>query len=95
MGVFIDKLGRPLGIGDIVACSSPYYSELFVGKITRVGPNTVGWTLYGAENARAEGYSYPHSRAVLSMNDLKSEPTSWNRWTKTPEKRMLILKKAK
>jgi hypothetical protein len=53
-----DMMGRPLGIGDAVACRSPSRQSLEVGRITKITAKKVriNWTRNSYEHTQ---YSYP------------------------------------
>lgn len=87
----IDKLGREIHVGDIVA-EADYANSIFVGKVTKVSSRAVSFTLY---RGKGPGKSLSPSY-TLSMEDLATNSLSnWNCWTKNSEKRLIILRKYK
>lgn len=85
-----DKLGRRLNVGDIIVCSDSYYRDVFVGKITGITHKAVSFKLF--EGARDEGWGNSPLNP-LQIESFLQEPTGWHRWTKMPEKKLLILRK--
>tara|TARA_R110000772_G_scaffold57842_5_gene130934 strand:- start:1206 stop:1481 length:276 start_codon:yes stop_codon:yes gene_type:complete len=85
--IFKDKFNRDLGVGDIVATVDSYDSNLYVGKITKKTYKAIHFQVYTSGLYQNTGF--------LDMAILKDEPTGWTRWTKAPEKKLLILRKRK
>lgn len=87
----VDKLGRRLKIGDIVAASSPYDSNMFIAEITGFTSKTVQFRDI-ATNSSKYGSIY----SIQSLDDLKKgnyTKQRWISWSQIPHKRLLILKR--
>lgn len=97
---FKDKFGVTIDIGDIVCCSSPYGSDVFVGTITNITKKSVVLKYFS-------GVYYPDwygNRKVVSpygqlnakkVLDRAARLNNWGGYTSTPERRLIILKKVK
>ena len=83
---YTDKFKRKLDVGDIVACTCSYYHNIHAGKITLITENAVSFVLYRNDKS---------SWDPMDLDVLKEEPKGWRRWTKTPEDRLIILRKHK
>jgi len=79
----LDKLGRVIGVGDLIAASDPTVTGIYVGKVLRINGDVVHFRYYNT------------SGADPTMESLKKEPYGWECWTKNSKKRILILNKSK
>lgn len=94
--MFVDKLNRKIEVGDIVARSSPYGSDLYIAKVYRITERAVSMRFYGKKIEYSMGNYYYEPYSILSLSQLLlEEPQSWTSWTNIPEKKLLILKKNK